>query len=173
MIRSEGYDAGKGWQTVAIPTWTMRTIYYWNQVFPAKSVISVSHSYKPSVGAAVETVVGSEYANAESMREYLERYCVDDDFIRAVRRLRRPSSKRGRLMLTEQRLEYILTTGANWAGTIRDFTMTIDKGAADNLVSFCGTGVRKISPTKFQVTMKDFYPEKNVDVLILKPVRQP
>ncbi|MCB1509643.1 MAG: DUF4424 domain-containing protein [Hyphomicrobiaceae bacterium] len=172
MIRYERFDAGKGWETAAIPTWTMRTVYYWHQVFPAKATISVSHRYKPSVGAAVDTGVASDYANAATNREYRDRYCVDEAFTRAVRRLRRGSGKSGNVHLTEERLEYVLKTGANWAGPISEFTMIVDKGAPDNLVSFCAKGVRKISPTRFEVTMKDFYPQKNLDILIVKPARQ-
>ena len=34
-------------------------------------------------------------------------------------------------MLAEQRLDYVLTTGGNWAlGNIGDFKLTIDKGDA-------------------------------------------
>ena len=51
-------------------------------------------------------------------------------------------------MLMEQRLDYVLTTGGNWAlGTIGDFKLTIDKGDPENLVSFCGENVKKTGPT--------------------------
>lgn len=173
LIRYERFDAGNGWQSVPVPTWTMRTIYYWRQVFPAKATVSVSHRYKPSVGAAVETPVGSEYESAETRKHYRERYCIDNAFIKAARRLRAKKPKAGQVLLTENRLEYILTTGANWAGSIREFTMTVDKGSPNSLVSFCGKGVRKISATRFQVTAKDFTPQKNVNILILKPAHLP
>ena len=68
-------------------------------------------------------------------------------------------SKEGYPMLMEQRLDYVLTTGGNWAlGTIGDFKLTIDKGEPDNLVSFCGENVRKTGPTTFEMTAKDYYP---------------
>ena len=73
-------------------------------------------------------------------------------------------------MLMEQRIEYVLTTGGNWAlGTIGDFKLTIDKGDPDNVVSFCGENVRKTGPTTFEMTAKDFYPERDIDILILHP----
>jgi hypothetical protein len=40
----------------------------------------------------------------------------------------------------------VLVTEANWKAPIGDFHMVIDKGAPANLVSFCGTGVRKTGP---------------------------
>ena len=70
----------------------------------------------------------------------------------------------------EQRIEYVLTTGGNWAlGTIGDFKLTIDKGEPDNLVSFCGENVRKTGPTTFEMTAKDYYPERDIEILILHP----
>ena len=34
------------------------------------------------------------------------------------------------------------------------FRLVVDKGAPGNLVSFCGEGVRKISPTRFEMSVK-------------------
>ena len=52
----------------------------------------------------------------------------------------------------------------------KDFTLTIDKGDAKNLVSFCWDGeVSKTGPTTFQMTAKDWYPPygRELDILIL------
>ena len=64
-----------------------------------------------------------------------------------------------------------LTTGANWAGPIKHFRMVVDKGAPENLVSFCGDGIKKISPTEFEVYQQDFVPTSNLRVLFLSPYR--
>ena len=79
-------------------------------------------------------------------------------------------SKEGYPLLMEQRLDYVLTTGGNWAlGTIGDFKLTIDKGEPDNLVSFCGDNVKKTGPTTFEMTAKDYYPDQDLKILILHP----
>ena len=49
--------------------------------------------------------------------------------------------------------------------------MVVDKGAAANIVSFCADGVRKISPTQFEVRHTDFTPTRDVSILILAPYR--
>ena len=69
----------------------------------------------------------------------------------------------------ESRIGYILTTGANWSGPIGDFHLTIDKGAPENLVSFCGEGVVKTGPTRFEIRAKDFVPERDLAILFLLP----
>jgi hypothetical protein len=66
-------------------------------------------------------------------------------------------------------LEYILTTGANWSGPIRSFRLVVDKGSSNNLISFCGQGVRKIDPTRFELRKSQFIPASNLYVLIVTP----
>jgi hypothetical protein len=39
---------------------------------------------------------------------------------------------------------------------------------AANLVSFCGEGVRKIAPTRFEMRKSDFTPKSDLYVLILE-----
>jgi hypothetical protein len=61
-----------------------------------------------------------------------------------------------------------LDTGPNWSGPIRDFRLIVDKGSPKNPVSFCGSGVRKISATQFEMRKRDFIPKANLEVLILQ-----
>ena len=173
MIRYEEYSPGGPMQRVALPLWSARTTFYWKQTFPAGQDVTIEHRYKPSVGGSAQTSVGMDYQSTKMRAEYRERYCVDPPFLRAVRAMhRRYASRDGSGVISEYRLGYILKTGANWAGTIKRFHLTVDKGAADNLVSFCMDGARKVSPTRFEVTKTDFWPERDLDMLILTPPRR-
>ena len=99
------------------------------------------------------------------------RFCIDDAFLAAVKTTpHRPDVEFA--PYTEQRIDYVLTTGANWKAPIGDFHMTIDKGSTANLVSFCGNGVAKISPTQFEVHYTNFTPTKDVAILLLVPISQ-
>ena len=70
----------------------------------------------------------------------------------------------------ESRIQYILTTGGNWAnGSIGKFKLTVDKGNPKALISFCGDNVKKVGPTTFETTAQDFYPERDIDILLLEP----
>jgi hypothetical protein len=150
------------------PLWTLKTTYYWQQTFPAHQETIVSHRYMPSVGGVVP-MPASDLLNHPSNLQIdrsrgLNRFCIDQDFLNAM--VRSPSAT------WEQRfIEYILTTGANWSGPIGSFRMIIDKGAPENLVSFCGQSVRKISPTQFELRASNFVPSTNVSLLILIPAQ--
>jgi hypothetical protein len=168
VVRTEEYDVGQGMKTYIHPSWTLRTVYYWQQVFPKGRELIVEHRYKPSVGSTAGTIVGTGYGEPQHLAAYRQRYCIDDDFIRAAKRGNAAAAKAGGALF-EQRLDYVLTTGANWAGPIGDFHLVVDKGAPDSLVSFCAEGVKKIAPTQFEVRKTSYWPDRDLAVLILKP----
>jgi hypothetical protein len=165
------YDVGQGMQKHWEATWTLKTTYYWRQTFPAGRELTVEHRYQPSVGETAGTEWGSpRYAQDPAYPKQRARYCVDEAFLAAVEKSKKPGDEFAPLY--EQRIDYILTTGANWKAPIGDFRMVIDKGDPANIVSFCGEGVRKISPTEFEVRHTDFTPTRDVAVLVLRPAPQ-
>ncbi|HVH82476.1 MAG TPA: DUF4424 domain-containing protein [Stellaceae bacterium] len=158
------------------PRWTLKTTYYWQQTFPAQQETVIEHQYKPSVGASAGTEVGAtlqttdaQFAAEQKRRlaAYTAKYCMDTAFVAAAKQAQQNAAKLKNAYVSEQRIDYILRTGANWAGPIADFTLTVDKGKPDNLISFCGTGIKKLSPTQFQVHYKDYTPTADLAVLIL------
>jgi hypothetical protein len=170
IIVIDEFDDGSGMKSVRTPYWQLRSTYWWRAKFPAGKSVKVAHSYQPSVGGSV----GLGFFNdgkfqGDNYADYKQRYCMDDAFERAVAKNAKENAD-GYPSLSENRIAYILKTGGNWAtGTIGKFTLTIDKGDAKNLISFCGTGVEKIGPTTFRMTAEDFYPERDLDILILSP----
>ncbi len=150
-----------------MPLWTLKTTHYWTQVFPTGRELDVRHRYVPAVGGSSGSVFGdpamadSEYHNGQATL-----YCSDDAFWAAARRMR----SRG-LHLSETWVDYILTTGANWAEPIGEFRLVVDKGSSRNLVSFCGEGVRKISSTRFEIRRRNYIPASDLSVLILTGTR--
>lgn len=148
--------------------WSLRSVYWWKSTFPAGKDVAVSHRYKPAVGGtSTLTFFNDGRFNEDALGEYEDTYCIDAAFKAAVQKA---TTKGG---MTENHLKYILTTGGNWsASTIGEFKLTVDKGSPDNLVSFCGEGVKKVGPTTFEMTKKDFFPEEDLAVLILTPQGQ-
>jgi hypothetical protein len=158
---------GKGMKKHLVPSWTMRSTFHWRQTFPAGKELAVEHRYTPSVGTTAGTTVGSVYSKPADLVPYRQRYCIDESFLAAVEKTK--VSKEESAPLVEERIEYVLKTGANWAGPIGDFTLTVDKGSPDALISFCGEGVKKISPTRFEMKKKAFTPTRDLSILILQP----
>jgi hypothetical protein len=167
LVHDGSYDAGKGMEKHLAPDWSVRTTYYWEQTFPAGREIVVEHSYTPSVGASVETQVAAKRATAQTRAEYRNRFCTEESFVAGVAKMTKMTMKTEGVPPPEFRIAYVLKTGANWAGPIGDFRLTVDKGSPTALISFCESGVKKIGPTTFEVRKTNFTPTRDLDILIV------
>jgi len=153
------------------PLWTVKSTFHWMQTFPALEPIEVEHEYKPVVGGTLISAHGY-FENPALYRDdpYFKRACIDDPTNAAiVSRLRKQQRRQGDgAVLLARFVEYVLTTGKNWKGSIGRFRLTVDKGKRDNIVSFCMDGVRKAGATTFRVDKVNYKPERDLLVLIVE-----
>jgi hypothetical protein len=162
-------DGGGYWTA----NWQIQTHVTRKQVFPAGKTISVDHSYNPVGGGSVGGIMEKNYRSERGFKEYAAQYCIDKNFLKGfdAKRYSKKKDSDGNQVgqfYVENWLSYILKSGANWKGPIKDFRLVVDKGKADNLVSFCMNGVTKISPTQFEVRKTNFEPTKDLDILIVQ-----
>ncbi|MDQ4087377.1 MAG: DUF4424 domain-containing protein [Pseudomonadota bacterium] len=170
LVEAHEYDSGRGMRRHFSPRWMVKETWYWEQVFPAGRDLVVEHSYTPAVGGSVDTLLGfPDLRNSPEGRRHAAEFCVEPDFIAAIDRMRARSTPERPALIGEQRIRYILTTGANWRSPIGEFRLVVDKGRPENIVSFCGEGVRRISPTQFEVRRRNWRPDRDLNVLIVTP----
>ena len=162
------YGDDSGMQKHLEPRWTLKSTYHWNQNFPAGQELLIEHEYKPSVGSSVGTSIGTKSWDKKEQATYQRNYCLDNGVFAYVQQAMK-KAKAEYPPLTETRIEYVLKSGANWAGPIGDFKLTIDKGAAENLVSVCGEGWTKTTGTQFEFHKTGFTPMQDFYLLILQP----
>jgi hypothetical protein len=131
-------------------SWSSQVIYSWKQTFKTNAFTRVQHQYAPLVGGSV----------ALYPEEDTKAYCMDRNFKAGLKKAKSQQAP-------YQALGYILTTGANWAKPIQDFKLTIERDAGE-LVSFCWADkVKKISPTRFQMSEKNFVPQQDLDIIFV------
>ena len=165
--------AGKGLERHLAARWGLQTTYYWEQTFRSKVETVIEHRYQPSLGGSVQTSLGDPAEAKEPWyAEYQQKYCIDKNFYAALDRARRAAKSPSGAPFSEERIDYILKTGANWSGPIKQFRLVVDKGGADNLVSFCGDDVKKIGETQLEMKKADYTPDGNLAVLILRKLPQ-
>ena len=124
----EEYDAGQGMKKHLAARWGLQTTFYWEQTFAARAETVIEHRYKPSVGATVQTALGPPEAAKEPWYdEYKFKYCMDQQFLAAVEGARTAAKSPFGAPFGEERIEYILKTGANWSGPIKDFRLVVDR----------------------------------------------
>lgn len=131
--------------------------HHWMQTFPAKQVVSVVHEYTPGVGGAVEYGMQGEETG---------KFCVDKELQQWMKQLEKTNYK-----VSTDVIEYILKTGANWKGPIGRFKLIVKKSTANEKLSFCGTGVKKMDAKTFVMEKTNFTPTQDLHILYLKPYK--
>src|SRR5262249_23924764 len=63
LAEVEEYDTGRGMIKHLAARWTLQSTYYWEQTFPANAETVIEHRYRPSIGASVQTALGSPDAD--------------------------------------------------------------------------------------------------------------
>jgi hypothetical protein len=154
------YDAG----------WKVKTSAVRQQTFPPNRPVAVEHRYRTSLGGSVDTVLRKalrqDPAMANEVARYRKEFCVTDQFLSELDKLA-GEREANTAKMQERRISYVLKTGANWAGPIKQFRLVVDARKADRLVSFCSAGIRKASPTTYEVTATNFTPDKDLKILIV------
>ncbi len=160
-------DPAEGLDEEVWATWSIVTRYHWTQTFPAGQEVRVHHDYLnlPPGGLFYWSDPPEEW------QEYLrDAYCIDKGTSRAIlKALEQPDSEFGNYG-TSFNISYVLRTANSWAGPIGKFRLTLDKGAAENVISLCAEGVKKTGPTTFVVEKTDYAPERDLEVLVVVPL---
>jgi Domain of unknown function (DUF4424) len=169
LLTAQEYDAGEGPKLRHQAAWDYRLTVTRKQVFPAGKTIAVSHRYRPLAGGSVGGNFDEVNRKEDWAKQHMARFCVDKTWLAAFDKKRRLLKGREKAQFySEVWLAYVLTSGANWKGPIKDFRLVVDKGKASSLVSFCGEGVKKISATQFEMRKTNFEPKEDLNVLILE-----
>lgn len=157
-------------QPIYSGAWLVKTAVVRQQVFPPGKVVDVEHRYKASVGVSFDSVLRKAVRESKGMEKEFQRYrtdyCVPDDLLRGLDKITGLADA-NTAKLMERRISYVLKTGANWAGPIKDFRLVVDKGKTDTMTAFCLDNVKRISPTAFEVRAQNFTPERDLKILFI------
>ena len=154
------YDAG----------WILKTSAVRQQTFAPGRPVAVEHRYHPSIGMGFDTILRKAPRQnrgiANEIARYRRDYCVSDRFLANLDKIA-GTAEGNTAKVQERRINYVLKTGANWAGPIKQFKLTVDSGKPDRLVSFCAPSVKAVAPTLSEVSLTDFTPDKDLKILIV------
>ena len=168
LLIPAGTDA-KGQQLHA-GSWTVKTSAVRQQTFPVGKPVVIEHRYRTSMGVSFDTILRKglreNAAMAAEVSRYRTAYCVADDLLRGIDRI--AGDAEGNVAgLRERRIVHLLKGATNAPIPIKDLKIVVDKGKPDRLVSFCLDNVTKISPTAFEIRMKDFTPDRDLKILLI------
>jgi hypothetical protein len=151
------------------PGWIVKTSVVREQSFPAGRPVSVEHTYRPSIGGSSDTILRKALRRNKAMANEIERYrreyCVTDGLLAELDKIA-GTSQQNTAAIQERRISYVLKTGANWAGPIKDFRLSVD-GGKGRLISFCHAGLNQTPGGSSEFEAKDFLPSQDLKILIL------
>jgi len=147
-------------------TWSVEKKYYWQQVFPAHSVVHISHQYSPALGGLSSVSYGLLRAkeDPESAKQ-LDGFCLDPGLRKTlIGYVEKPGSS-----APFSWVDFILTTANTWKTPIEDFTLVVErehlKDEKQSFVSFCWDGpVTKVDADHFSAHMNNLVPEKELHI---------
>lgn len=148
------------------PLWSLKATYHWEQSFPAGKAITVEHRYQPIKGGRIV------YPGDDLAADYRS-YCLDAPGTAGVARLVRQAqaADSDAAGIAAWEVGYVLTTGANWKGPIGDFHLTIDKDDPKAVLSLCMSGLRKVTPTTFELRKQNFHPTEDIRFVVFQPAQ--
>jgi hypothetical protein len=160
-------DFGEGY---SFPNWSIVLRYHWTQTFPAGQVVKISHTYENRSGGGI---FGWAHPPEDYMQPVADLYCIDEGTSRALVKVlaQPPQDGEAYSMGLSWNIAYVLRTANSWAGPIKRFRLTVDKGDPGNIVSLCAEGIRKTGPTTFVMEKTDFTPNRDLHILIASPMR--
>lgn len=159
-------EFGEGY---SFPAWSVIVRYHWTQTFPAGQVVKISHAYENRSGGGI---FGWSHPPEDYMQTVRDQYCIDDGTSRALVKALAQDPVDGEVysMGMSWNIAYVLRTANSWAGPIKRFKLTLDKGAPENILSLCADGIKKTGPTTFVMEKTDYVPERDLEILIALPM---
>ena len=87
----------------------------------------------------------------------MKTFCMDKSFLNGIKKLKNKD------YIPVYHVSYILKSANTWKNGIEDFTLNINKGSSQELVSLCFPGeFEKIAHTTLQIKIKNFKPEQDL-----------
>jgi hypothetical protein len=155
--------------------WYLKTTYVWEQEFLANKITHVEHSYTPSSGSYPTSFKDfDDRKNIKINRNNsldLEGCTFDhqhyDAFLKQWRQHKEKDPNSEYTWMHEVR--YILKTGANWRGPIKNFQLEIKPNSPGDLMILEGKyPMKRLSNGTFVIDLKDFKPTQDLRVCIIR-----
>ena len=165
---AEFFDIGTE-NEFAFPQWSLVIRYHWTQTFPAGQELRISHAYE---NRSPGGIFSWSHPPEDYMQPVADLYCIDEGTSKGLAKVLAQEPVDGEVYSVglSWNISYILRTANSWAGPIKRFQLTIDKGAPGNIVSLCADGIRKTGPTTFVMKKTDYIPDRDLHILVATPL---
>ena len=153
------------------PGWTVATVFYWNQVFPAGKDTVIEHEYQPLTGSSFDAPISRKPEDEYAARARV-RYCISGEDTKAIYELHEGKVDGKTYTAFSEELGYTLKTAANWSGPINNFHLVIEAREPVDFAFACLPGLERKSQSRLEMSQDHFWAFSDLDVLfvISKPL---
>lgn len=146
------------------PQWDNRITYVWKQVFPARRITHVEHSYRPFISGGANA--GFRIYEDGQHDSNLQEYCLSNENLSVLSNLYRdPRNVDVFMNIPGVNVRYILTTANSWKDGIRDFTLRVHAKSKDEIISLCfPADLKRKSSVLYEAHIQDFHPKRELSV---------
>jgi hypothetical protein len=153
-----------------VPCWVVDMKFHWTQTFPANSVVRIRHRYTPYFGGDGDYFQRWQgNAEGEINPEMVKESCLDGKTkLSLEKKALTKVNETGKMgHLNYLWVSYILTTGNNWKGPIKEFNLTLEKPEG-SILSLCfDDKIVKTSSTRFETHIDNFVPKRDLKVYFI------
>jgi hypothetical protein len=172
--------------------WQKQVHYHWLQTFPKGKEVKIEHSYRPARGSFFfqpnpnRSPMESLLEQLLSRGAWIAQFCpwqsteIKGNFIPWLigefQRASTLSKSEGSDLIMFYQVDYILTTGANWEGPIRDFTLTVETPKGGTVAAcwpFDIQKIKEIGNNQLQFRQENFMPDQDLKILFGIPAGGP
>jgi Domain of unknown function (DUF4424) len=173
MVRQlRALGAVDGDDAAGTPIWKTRITFHWLQIFKP-GVTIVEHDYRPILGHFMFRRDNGKWRGAADgdPDKFEATYCIDAAKGKAMQEMIAPARDG---YLSASTLGYVLSTGANWAGPIGTFHLTVDGRKTEwfdsevQMMSLCAEmPLHRTGPLLLEATVRNYVPKTDLKVLIV------
>lgn len=131
-------------------------IYYWEQTFPPKKIITIEHSYTPITGMGVSGLAESYFNRSLHWDR-----SINLRWEKIAPQLERAQSDIERFDV----VEYILMTANTWKSSISDFKLILKREKPSVFIGSTLGPLTKIDENTYQFRATSFFPDRNLTVI--------
>lgn len=169
LIKEVGTTAAG--EPLLFPTWTVKTVGVFTMMLQPAKPVEIELAYRPSVGLRPDSFLRKALRDNKNIgadaAEQMRMFCSDPAFLRGVDAIA-GAGEANVARIRELRIRILLRNPPAPPMAAFAYRLSVDKGKASRIVSFCAQNLIKTSPTTFVANMSNYVPQPDLNLLMIE-----
>jgi hypothetical protein len=153
------------------PTWTVKTVGVFRTTLQPAKPVEIELAYRPSVGFRPDSFLRKALRDnkdlAADAAEQMRMFCSDPAFLKGLDAIA-GAGEANVARIRELRIRILLRNPPGPPMPAVAYRLSVDKGKASRIVSFCAQNLIKTSPTTFVANLSNYVPQPDFNLLVIE-----